>query len=162
MIVLGYNGSHEKDTLPVRAGWLMTRSLQTGSFSSVTHTESVLSGDNYKRCTIGSSSARDGGVRVKRDIALTKGNWLAIDVPSWDVALAEDWYVKHDGANYYWVGAANTVLLLLPKSDDQFFCNQAVGAPFLCNSDSYKPCQTMAIAISLPGSRDVTTEFFSD
>lgn len=151
MIVLGYVGDHAKDTLPVQAGWAITRASQRGPYRQVTHTESVLKGDNYKLCTIASSSVRDGGVRVKEDVTLAKGNWMAVDVPGWDVWLAVLWFVAHLGCKYDWIGAIATRIFWLRGSLDKFFCNQATGAPFIKTADQYAPCQFMAIALSMPG-----------
>lgn len=162
MIVLLYIGNHASDTLSVRIGWWLTRRVQSGPYKRVTHTESVLAGDNYKCCTIASSSVRDGGVRIKDDVALTKGNWIAIDVPHWDKWYAIMWFTSMSGKKYAWLGAMATVLFWLSESADRFFCNQATGAPFILASWLYKPCQFAAIAMSIPGARDVTKEFFSD
>lgn len=162
MIILAYIGDHAKDTFPVRAGWWFTRMSQSGEFKQVTHTESVLKGLNYKLCTIGSSSVRDGGVRVKENISLTKGHWIAIDVPTWDVWLAVAWFAAHAGAKYDWIGAIATRIFWLRGSLDKFFCNQSTGAPFIKTAEQYPPCQFVAIALSMPGARICTDEFFKD
>lgn len=162
MIILGYIGDHATDTLPVRLGWWMTRHVQSGEFKQVTHTESVLKGDNYKHCTIASSSARDGGVRIKENIGLTKGNWIAADIPCWDVWLAVVWFVANLGKKYAWIGAVATKLFWLHESANRIFCNQSTGAPFILGSEQYTPSQFWSIAMSMPGARDVTDEFFKD
>lgn len=162
MKVLIYVGDHKKDAWSVRVGWWLTRLVQRGPYQKATHTEGVLSGENYKCCTIGSSSARDGGVRVKRDVELTPGNWEVIDVPTWDVELAAAWFVLNDGKAYDWCGAAATRLFWLHGATNKFFCNEANGAPFILEPDQYSPCQFMAIALSMPGARLCTSEFFTD
>jgi hypothetical protein len=130
MIILGFTAPHTKDSLPVQAGWALTRLAQTGRFKKVTHTESVLAGNNYKLCTIASSSARDGGVRIKKDIALTKGNWIALDVPEFKIQSVEGWFNEKLSSGYDWLGAAGTRLYILhglPYSVGRYFCNEACG-----------------------------------
>lgn len=162
MIILAYIGNHKKDTIPVQLGWWFTRLVQTGEFKQVTHTESVLSGTNYKNCTIASSSARDGGVRVKENIALTKGNWMAIDVPIWYVPKAIEWFSANKGCAYDWCGAIGSVLFFVSGSTNKWFCNEATGAPFIKTPEQYSPSKFIAIALSMPNARDVTDEFFKD
>ena len=162
MIILGYVGDHKKDTIPVRLGWWFTRLVQTGPYKKITHTESVLNGSNYKRCTIASASVRDGGVRVKADIALTKGNWIAVDVPNWDIGLALEWFIAQRGCPYDWLGAIGSVLFFLRGEEGKWFCNEATGAPYIQTPEQYPPSKFWAIAMSMPGARDVTTDFFKD
>ena len=162
MIILGYIGDHKKDTIPVRIGWWLTRWVQSGPYKQVTHTESVLSGLNYKLCTIASSSARDGGVRIKENISLTKGHWIAVDVPTWDVWLAADWFAKQSGCKYDWFGAIGSIVFFIRGSAGKWFCNEATGAPFIQTPEQYPPSKFWALALSMPGARDVTTDFFKD
>ena len=162
MIILAYIGDHKKDTIPVRLGWWFTRLVQTGEFKQVTHTESVLSGDNYKNCTIASSSARDGGVRVKENIALTKGHWMAINVPTWNESIAKQWFDAHKGCAYDWFGAIGSVLFFVSGSRNKWFCNEATGAPFIKTPEQYCPSKFIAIALSMPNARYVTEDFFKD
>ena len=129
MIILGYIGDHSTDTLSVRLGWGITRWVQRGQYRQVTHTESVLRGTNYKCCTIASSSVRDGGVRIKRNVTLSKGNWIAVDVPSWDVWLAVTWVTARLGAKYDWLGALATRIFWLRGAVNKYFCR---APPPLC------------------------------
>lgn len=162
MIILGYIGDHKKDTWSVRLGWFLIRFVQSGEYKRITHTESVLAGDNYKCCTIASSSARDGGVRTKDDIALTKGNWIAIEVPTWNVSQAREWFSAHDGLGYDWWGAAASVLFFLRGCLDKFFCNESCAAPFIPTPEQYTPSKFWAIALAMPGAKDVTDQFFNN
>lgn len=162
MIILGYIGDHKKDEIHVRLGWWFTRLVQTGPHKRITHTESVLKGDNYKLCTIASSSVRDGGVRIKERITLTKGHWIAIDVPVWDYWLAVAWFDVHTGAKYDWLGAIGSILFFVRGSKGKWFCNEATGAPYIQTPEQYTPSKFWAIAMSMPGARDVTDDFFSD
>lgn len=169
MIILGYVGNHAKDTLPVRLGWALTRLMQTGQFKRVTHTECVHAGNNYKLCTIASSSARDHGVRTKSDIALTKGNWIALDVPEFVIAHSRNWFALYDGCGYDWVGAAGTKLHFLrgwQYSLYRFFCNEsclkALPLPFYARADELTPSECFELLVQRFGAVDVTDLFFKD
>lgn len=61
-----YIGNHTKDNPSVRLGWWLTRLVQKGEFSDVTHVEAILAEHEDGSVTIGSASIRDGGVRTKR------------------------------------------------------------------------------------------------
>ena len=165
MIVLGYIGDHKKDTLSVRLGWWLTRWAQSGAYKQVTHTESVLDGDSYKRCTIASSSARDGGVRQKQitpEFHLTKGHWKAINVPTWNESLAKQWFDEHEGLGYDWHGAVGSIVPFIHSKQNKWFCNEATGAPFIQTPEQYPPSKFWALALSMPNAHDITDKFFSD
>ena len=165
MIVLGYIGDHKKDTLSVRLGWWLTRLAQSGEYKQITHTESVLEGDNYKRCTIASSSARDGGVRQKQitpEAHLTKGHWVAINAPTWDANDAAIWFYNNRGKKYDWWGAIGSIVPFIHGRADRWFCNEATGAPFIQTPEQYPPSEFWALALSMPNAHDVTGQFFND
>ena len=162
MKVALYIGDHAKDGFLAQLGWWITRFAQRGEFQSVTHVEAIL--DDLKdglidNVLIASASARDGRmVRTKR-ARLTPGNWRIIDVPAWDVSLSKQWFAEHDGAKYDWLGAAATFFQFAPKPG-RYFCNQAVGAPFLIDAGLFSPAEFSVICLSMPGSKDVTSSFF--
>lgn len=165
MIVLGYIGDHKKDTLSVRLGWWLTRAAQSGEYKQITHTESVLEGDNYKQCIIASSSARNGGVRQKQitpEFHLTKGHWVAINVPTWNVSLARQWFAENETLGYDWWGAVGSVLPFINSNSDKWFCNAASGAPFIKTPKQFSPSEFWALALSIPNAQDITDQFFSD
>jgi len=164
MIVLGYIGDHKKDTLSVRLGWALVRIAQcrSGTYRKVTHTELVLDGVTCRGATIASASIRDGGVRTKT-VDLEPGNWIALEVPAWEPArgTARAWFAQHDGEGYDAIGALATRLWWLRQVIEKWFCNEADGAAVgLLDPAQYLPAQFFAIAASLPGTRDVTAEFF--
>lgn len=165
MLFAGYIASHEKDTLPVQLGWAATRLVQSGEFKRVTHTEAILEGSNYTCCTIASASLRDReGVRIKRDIALTPGNWIILDVPDFPVEVSRSWFKQYLGYPYDLVGAiATKVWLLRPVSRmfKWFFCNEACFAPFVAFSDEYTPSESFALAVSKYNGKIITSEFFA-
>lgn len=165
MIVLGYIGDHKKDTLSVRLGWALVRLAQwrSGTYHKVTHTELVLDGTTCRGATIASASIRDGGVRTKT-VDLERGNWIALEVPAWEPArpAARKWFKEHDGQGYDTIGALATRIWWLRQSIEKWFCNESDGAAVgLLDPAQYLPAQFFAIAASLPGSRDVTDEFFA-
>jgi hypothetical protein len=169
MIVLGYIGNHKKDDILVRLGWFITRLMQTGKFKRVTHTECVHAGSNYKLCTIASSSARDHGVRSKENIALTKGNWIALDVPSWAIEPSKAWFKAFDGCPYDWLGAAGTKLHFLRNlhySVERFFCNEttpkALPVSYMANPQELTPSEFFEVLERDFGAVDVTDLFFKD
>lgn len=169
MIVLGYIGNHKKDDIFVRLGWFITRLVQTGKFKRVTHTECVHAGNNYKLCTIASSSARDHGVRTKENIALTKGNWIALDVPQWSIEPSQAWFKAFDGCAYDWLGAIGTKLPFfrnLHYSVERFFCNEttpkALPVSFMANPQNYTPSEFFEAIERDFNAVDVTDLFFKD
>lgn len=160
MILLGYIGNHRKDTLSARLGWALVRMAQAGEmFKRVTHCEAALIG-KASDVTMGGASLREGGVRIKR-AALTPGHWVVLDVPSWDSATAWKAIVALQGRRYDWRGAAATVLWFLPHSRSAWFCSELLAhAAGLVDAHRYKPATLFALAASLPGTRDITAEFF--
>ncbi len=165
MIILGYIGDHKKDTLSVRLGWFLIRLVQSGKYKRITHTESVLEGDHYKNCIMASSSARDHGVRTKvitPEAHLTKGHWVAVNVPTWDANDAAIWFYNNRGKAYDWWGAAASVLFFLRGCLDKFFCNESCAAPFVPTPEQYTPSKFWAIAMAMPGAQDITESFFKD
>lgn len=166
MIVLTYIGDHAKDVLRVRLGWALIRLVQRGAFKQVTHMECVLAGNDYRLCTIASSSVRDGGVRIKADIALTKGNWQAFDVPAFPVEKSRHWFEAHEGEAYNMVGAMATKLPLLRQLALRlagYFCNWSCLAS--CGLKyAYKetPSQSIERLVREHNAIDVTDIFFKD
>jgi hypothetical protein len=150
-------GNHSGDTLPVRAGWALTRMVQRGIYQLVTHTEMIYDELADGSVVIASASLRDGGVRTKT-AKLTPGNWLIVDVPSWSVDQSRDWFAEHDGELYDLRGAVATVL---PGSQysDRWYCNEACAASVgIVEPQLFGPAQYAAIAMSL--GKDVTDDFF--
>lgn len=163
MKVLAFTGRHTKDDLTARVGWALVRLAQAGArYKRTTHVESLLSEPWYS-ATIASSSLRDGGVRVRHGVRLNPAHWMVIDIPIWDVDKAIDWYASHEGARYDWRGAVATIFWFLPDSKTRWFCNEAVAAPFgLIDAHRQTPAAFIATLMSLPGSQDVTAEFFAE
>ncbi|GLS13606.1 hypothetical protein [Hydrogenophaga electricum] len=162
MIVLGYIGNHASDDIAARIGWAAVRAAQKGAtWRRVTHVEAVLAGTG-RHCAIGSSSLRDGGVRIKPDANLTPANWVAVNVPHWDTEAAIDWFTAHSGEPYDTRGALATVLWFLPHHRGSWFCNEAVAAAHgVIDPHRLTPAAFFALALSQPGARICTAEFFA-
>lgn len=60
------------------------------------------------------------------------------------------------------LGAAASVLFFLRGSAGKWFCNESTGAPYIKTPEQYPPSKFWAIAMSMPGARDITDEFFAD
>lgn len=165
MIVLAYVGRHKGEGLRAWLGWALIRLGQVGrTHRRVTHTEILLDGQ-WHSAVIGSSSLLDGGVRIKRFVRLTPGNWRAFylpDGPQRSTALAWGWFQKHQGQPYDWRGAVGSVLYGLGHRAGSWFCNEACGAA-LRQTDPHKspPAAFIAWLVDL-GAIDVTDEFFNN
>lgn len=161
MIIIGYVGDHKKDTLATRLGWALVRLAQVGDlYHKVTHCEALWSG-SWRQAVIEGASVRDGGVRIKV-VDLTPGHWIVLDVPAWDQTRAMMFVRAKRAAPYDWRGALATVLWLLPGSKTAWFCSELLAAAAgLLDPQRYKPSTLFALAASLPGTRDITAEFFS-
>ncbi len=153
MIILGYIGDHAKDTWTVRLGWALTRLVQRGKFSCCTHVEAVHAIHPNGTVDIASATLREGGVRLKKNVRLQSGNWIAVDVPGWDVADSQELLEKTAGSQYDWRGAASSALIFLGQSEARWFCNEWVGDPYIVDSYALGPAQFMALALSIPGAR---------
>lgn len=163
MIILGYVGDHKNDGPAARAGWALVRAAQYGAtFQRVTHVEAVLAGRG-RHCAIASSSLRDGGIRTKPDADLTPEKWIVADIPLWDVERSIDWFAAHDGLPYDPLGATASVLWFLPHSKDGRFCNESIAeSQGVIDPHRQHPASFFAAALSMPGSRIITPEFFAE
>jgi len=154
-----YIGDHSKDTGLDRLGCRITRWVQKGPLGIVTHVEAIHAEHGDGSMTIASASLRDGGVRSK-DVTLTPGNWMIVDVPQWSLQQSQAWFALHAGERYDLRGALAT---MLPGAGvwNRWFCNEAVGASVgLMQPGTFGPHHFAAIALTL--GTDVTAAFFED
>jgi len=151
-----YTGDHAADTLPVRAGWWITRKVQKGPHSGTTHVEAIHAEHGDGSVTIASSSIRDKGVRDKQ-VRLNPAHWRIVNVLTWNVQESITLLAQTRGAGYDMRGAIATAFIGSQDST-RWFCNEWVGAPFLNASATFGPHQFHAVALSL--GRDVTKDFF--
>lgn len=160
MKVALYIGDHKQDALMVRLGWWITRMGQKGEYAQVTHVEAILAEHADGSVDIGSSSIRDGGVRIKERVFLNQDHWIIADVPKWSAKKARKWFVEHAGEKYDTRGAFATAFPIQWTQPNRWFCNQAVGASAGMKSpEVFGPSQFAAAILSF-GS-NVTAEFFN-
>jgi len=88
------------------------------TLSRYSHCELVIDGVCW------SSSARDGGVRQKQ-IDLTDGKWIVVNVPSADADAALDWFYRHEGKSYDYLGVVQFLLPFVRQGRDKWFCSEA-------------------------------------
>lgn len=127
LIVMAYKGK-PKDFIHKLSHWGICRFseirllLRTGKFKKViySHVELNINGNSY------SSSARDGGVRMKY-IDMFSGSWDLFEIEA-DALHALDWFDKNKGKKYDWAGIFRFLLPFLPHAKDQYFCNEAVAS----------------------------------
>jgi hypothetical protein len=161
MKVLAFVGQHNKDDFTARLGWAIVRLAQLGArYKRATHVESLVVGPWYS-ATIASSSVRDGGVRIKRDVRLDPKNWIVIDMPMWDTEDTIDWHALHDGAEYSWSGSTATIVWFLPHDKERKNCVAAVGEPHgVIDVHRMTTAAFIALCFSM-GGMDITEQFFS-
>ena len=149
MRVALYIGDHKADTFSVRLGWALTRLVQKGTYSKVTHCEAILDENPDGSVTIASASVRDGFcVRTKKNVFLTKENWIIHDKPEWDAEKARAWFIQHDGELYDWRGAGVCWLPVVWSMPNRHFCNESVGAPFIADPETLTPAQFAEVVMS--------------
>ena len=74
-----------------------------------------------------SSSAMDGGVRFKQ-IEFDPAKWDFVDLPSHLASAAEDWFNKHYGQPYDYLGNAHFVVSAIGDDKKKWFCSEACAA----------------------------------
>ena len=170
MRVAFYYGDHKKDGLRARLGYALIRLGQVSEvYSQYTHCEAILDG-SWREAVIGSASVRDGNqVRIKTT-DLTPGHWTVLDVPAADAKRARDWFDSNARRPYSMLGAvssalwvARAALRLIGREPQELgqWCSRAVGESIgLVGSQDMSVAELAAALWNLPGTRDVTTEFF--
>lgn len=74
-----------------------------------------------------SSSAMDGGVRFKQ-IDFDPAKWDFVDLPIDLASAAEDWFNRHYGQPYDYLGNAHFVLSAIGDDKRKWFCSEACAA----------------------------------
>ena len=169
MKTLWYIGDHKRDGFAARLGYVLIRLGQIGQkFGHVTHCEALLMG-TATEATIASASLHDGGVRIKTT-DLTPGHWTVLDVPAWDVVGAAAWFDANAGRPYSTSGAASSAspfvglvfrLLGVKPGELGEWCSRALASSAgVGGAEDMSVSELMALAWALPGTRDVTEDFF--
>jgi hypothetical protein len=149
MLVAHYIGP-AKSGLVARIGWEITVLGQKGPYDRCTHTEAIHAVHADGTVDIASSSLVDKGVRIKKRVRLTPGNWIITDVPAFDLAKSVRWFEEaiDKGVQYDKRGALST---LLPgkQSADKAYCTECVLAPFIPESHYFTPAACLALCMGL-------------
>lgn len=160
MKLLLYIGDHTKDNPSVRLGWWLTRLVQKGQFSNVTHVEAILQENADGTVNIASSSLREGGVRIKQNVKLDPTHWIVVETV-YSAETAHQWFLDHLGQKYDALGAFATCMPFQWSQKDRWFCNQAVGASIgLKSPETFGPSQFSTFALTI--GQDVTESFFRE
>lgn len=98
-----------------------------------------------------SSSMRDKGVRFKH-INLGTGRWDVYELPGFDraaVAYAYDWFIKHQGLPYDYLGLAWFVLPIDAFNDPaRYVCSEAIAAALrLDKPHKFHPQRLLDVAV---------------
>lgn len=170
MLIAFYRGGHAKDDWAARLGYALIELGQISElYGDLTHCEAILSGD-WQAAQIASASVRDGNqVRIKTT-GMNPAHWLVLDVPAADVVRVHAWFLRHLGVRYSMVGATASALwlarLLLKAvgkrpADLGQWCSRAVAEAIgLVGAEDMNVAELAATLMSLPGTRDVTDQFF--
>ena len=112
------------------------------------HCELVLETDATGRAVCASSSAMDGGVRIKH-MHLNPAHWDMLPV-SGDVHDAWHWIGRHHGQGYDYLGFVGFIARVLGHNKSRWICSEAV-AEMLGMPESWRfdPCSLWA-ALSRP------------
>ena len=113
------------------------------------HVELVLGYDEAGQAICASSSAMDGGVRVKH-MTLNLDHWDLVPVTG-NVDAAWAWLRKHEGAGYDYLGLLGFVARAVGHSPSRFVCSEAV-AEMLGMVDGWRfdPCSLYASVLPRP------------
>lgn len=135
----------------VTAWWLK------GAYS---HCELVLGTDHLGLAICASSSALDGGVRIKH-MALDPANWDLVTVTG-DQAQAWAWLRLHEGEGYDFLGLAGFVARALGHDKGRWVCSEAVAAMLgIPDSWRFDPCSLWAAVSRQQPQQPAQAGFFS-
>ena len=110
-----------KSTHPGLPG-VYNRLVRWWTRSPYSHVELVFGGG-----LAASSSAMDGGVRIK-SIEFEPDKWDFVDLPEGLAQPALQWFGRHEGAAYDYLGNVHFVLSPVAGSKRKWFCSEAVAA----------------------------------
>ena len=112
------------------------------------HCELVLEFDATGRAVCASSSAMDGGVRIKH-MHLNPDHWDLVPV-SGDAHDAWHWLAQHHGDGYDYLGLVGFIARVLGHDKARWVCSEAVAAMLgLPDAWRFDPCSLWA-ALSRP------------
>lgn len=170
MIVAWYIGNHKGDLLGMLGYWLIRLGQVRQHFGKVTHCEAVLAGHWYSAVICGAS--RRDGKRVRAKVTeLNPKHWRVLDIPLWSQSEWEARVQPLLGAPYSDIGAVSSAspfwslifgLFAGSIADLGQWCSRLVlqGADVI-GAEDMSVSEAMIYVINLPGTRDITSEFFA-
>lgn len=170
MLIAFYKGGHEKDDLTARIGYALIQIGQINQvYGNLTHCEAILSG-TWQAAQIASASVRDGyQVRIKTT-GMNPAHWMVMEVPTADLPRAHAWFLRNQGLRYSMVGATASALWLArlvlkvagkrPADLGQWCSRSVAEALGLVGAEDMNVAELAALLMSMPGTRDVTEDFF--
>lgn len=168
-----YIGDHKKDTLLARVGyWLIRFGQVRQRFGGHTHVEAIISGPWWNATIIGATRRKEDGACVRiKTTGLTPGNWLILDVPAWDHAEFMKRAKPLLGTPYSDVGAAASASMFVGfilwcagvviENLDQWCSRFILQSAGVEGAEDFNVAEAFTLAKSLPGSVDVTAEYFA-
>jgi hypothetical protein len=116
--------------------------------SPYSHVEVAITQQPDGRWLCGSSSVRDGGVRLKA-IALSAENWDLRFVGG-DANAVRAWFEARAGERYDWLGVLRFVLPFVGQSSRRWFCSEAcLAALGLPEPWRFAPAEAVSVAVAL-------------
>lgn len=171
MLTAWYRGDHSDDALSARLGYRLIRIGQTREvYGQYTHVEAI-HGGTWNDATIASASVRDGRkVRIEKHVRLNPLHWDVVEVPLWSLVQSVDWFREHRGEPYSMLGAAASAawpvravlgLARVEIASLGTWCSRAVGeSAGIVGAVDMSVAELAAVAFNLPGSEDVSKNFF--
>jgi hypothetical protein len=116
--------------------------------SPYSHVEVAITPLPNGRWLCGSSSVRDGGVRLKA-ITLSQDNWDLCFVGG-DAYAVRAWFEARAGERYDWLGVLRFVLPFVGQSSRRWFCSEAcLAALGLVETWRFSPADSVVLAAAL-------------
>lgn len=171
MLTAWYIGDHRDDDLLARLGYWLIRFGQTAEkFGYATHCEAITDGP-WWNCTIWGASRRDGKKVRCKFVELNPKHWRILDVPVWDEEDFAGRAAVMRGLPYSDFGAAASASMFVRILATLFgieiaslgqWCSRFMAqANDVQGAEDFSVSELMALAWSLPGTKDVTAEYFS-
>jgi hypothetical protein len=129
-------------------GTVFDKLIRLVTRSPYSHVELVLGNAGDGTFVCGSSSPRDGGVRIKT-MSLPADRWDLAPIAG-DAATALHWFEQHRGEPYDWLGVLRFVLPWVGQSPRAWFCSEAcLAALGLREPWRFNPADCAALAPAL-------------
>ena len=109
-------------------GKLFNRLIRWYTKSQYSHAELIIRDLGNGYYLGGSSSAMEGGVRMKA-IKFSSENWTIVDVPFGNTVDSYHWYCDNGGAKYDWLGVFKQLKFLnkfIKNPSKKSYCNESV------------------------------------